>query len=196
MPERGGVSSRPQKAPLMRGNTSCRQHRSAAAICHMPILISYSRQIVAAVRTIKRKKEESVSRVNSRIVPVCCTILTYVHNYVNIITVDYLLSCLLKLVKIYSFYSFFSILPVILILVNKRLSITTYTIENDLTVVSKWPNKLVFCTEAILGLSYTVLEEIRVSPKIMASLLSSGTLFQTLAVADSQLLFRHVRRPS
>jgi len=25
------------------------------------------------------KKEESVSRVNSRIVPVCCTILTYVH---------------------------------------------------------------------------------------------------------------------
>ena len=49
------------------------------------------------------KKEESVSRVNSRIVPVCCTILTYVHNYVNIVTVDYLLSCLVKLVKIYSF---------------------------------------------------------------------------------------------
>jgi len=36
---------------------------------------------------------------------------------------DYLLSCLVKLVKIYSFYSFFSILPVILILVNKRLSL-------------------------------------------------------------------------
>ena len=52
------------------------------------------------------KKEESFSRVNSRIVPVCCTILTYVHNYVNIVTVDYLLSCLVKLVKIYS-YSFF-----------------------------------------------------------------------------------------
>ena len=53
------------------------------------------------------KKEESVTRVNSRIVPVCCTILTYVHDYVNIVTVDYLLSCLVKLVKIYSFYSFF-----------------------------------------------------------------------------------------
>jgi len=55
------------------------------------------------------KKEETVSRVNSRIVPVCCklSILTYVHNYVNIVTVDYLLSCLVKLVKIYSFYSFF-----------------------------------------------------------------------------------------
>ena len=55
----------------------------------------------------KIEKEESVSRVNSRIVPVWCTILTYVHNYVNIVTVDYLLSCLVKLVKIYSFYSFF-----------------------------------------------------------------------------------------
>ena len=66
---------------------------------------------------VKRlKKVESVSRVNSRIVPVCYTTLTYVHNYVNIVTVDYLLSCLVKLVKI---YSFFSILPVILILVNK-----------------------------------------------------------------------------
>ena len=32
----------------------------------------------------KIEKEESVSRANSRIVPVCCTILTYVHNYVNI----------------------------------------------------------------------------------------------------------------
>jgi len=54
---------------------------------------------------VKRlKKEEPVSRVNSRIVPVCCTILTYVHNYVNIVTVDYLLSCLVKLVKIYSFF--------------------------------------------------------------------------------------------
>ena len=52
------------------------------------------------------KKEESVSRVNSRIVPVCCTILTYyVHNYGNIVTVDYLLSCLVKLVKIYSFFN-------------------------------------------------------------------------------------------
>ena len=51
---------------------------------------------------------------------ICCTILTYVHNYVNIVTVNYLLSCLVKLVKI---YSFFSILPVILILANKRLSI-------------------------------------------------------------------------
>jgi len=47
-----------------------------------------------------------VSRVNSRIVPVCCTILTCVHNYVNIVTVDYLLSCLGKLVKIYSYSSF------------------------------------------------------------------------------------------
>ena len=54
------------------------------------------------------KKEESVSGVNSRTVPVCCIILTYVHNYVNIVTVDYLLSCLVKLVKIYSFYSFFN----------------------------------------------------------------------------------------
>ena len=27
---------------------------------------------------------------------------TYVHNYVNIVSVDYLLSCLVKLVKIYS----------------------------------------------------------------------------------------------
>ena len=51
------------------------------------------------------KKEETASRVNSRIVPVCCTILTYVHNYVNIVTVDYLLSCLVKLVKIYSFFN-------------------------------------------------------------------------------------------
>ena len=56
----------------------------------------------------KIEKEESVSRINSRIVPVCCTILTNVHNYVNIVTVDYLLSCLVKLVKIYSFYSFFN----------------------------------------------------------------------------------------
>jgi len=56
----------------------------------------------------KFKKEESVSRVNSRIVPVCCTILTHVHNYVNIVTADYLLSCLVKLIKIYSFYSFFN----------------------------------------------------------------------------------------
>jgi len=53
------------------------------------------------------KKEESVSRVNSRIVLVCCTILTYVHNYANIVTVDYLLSYLVKLVRIYSFCSFF-----------------------------------------------------------------------------------------
>ena len=53
------------------------------------------------------KKDESVSRVNSRIVPVCCTILTYVHNYVNIVTVDYLLSCLVKLVKI-NFILFFN----------------------------------------------------------------------------------------
>jgi len=45
---------------------------------------------------------------SSRIVPVYCTILTYVHNYVNIVTVDYLLSCLVKLVKIYSFNSFFN----------------------------------------------------------------------------------------
>ena len=45
------------------------------------------------------------------------------YNYVNVVTVDYLLSCLVKLVKIYSLYSFFSILPVIMILVNKRLSI-------------------------------------------------------------------------
>ena len=51
------------------------------------------------------KKEEPVSRVNSRVVPVCCTILTYVHNYVNIVTVDYLLSYLVKLVKIYSFFN-------------------------------------------------------------------------------------------
>jgi len=41
------------------------------------------------------------------IVPACCTILTYVHNYVNVVTVDYLLSCLVKLVKIYSLYAFF-----------------------------------------------------------------------------------------
>ena len=54
------------------------------------------------------EKEESVSRVNSRIVPVCCTILTYVHNYVNIVTVDYLLSCFVKLVKIFSFFLFFN----------------------------------------------------------------------------------------
>ena len=55
---------------------------------------------------VKRlKKEEPVSRVNSRIVPVCCTILTYVHNYVNIVTVDYLLSYLVKLVNIYSFFN-------------------------------------------------------------------------------------------
>ena len=51
------------------------------------------------------KKEEPVSRVNSRIVPVCCSILTYVHNYVNIVTVDYLLSCLVKFVNIYSFFN-------------------------------------------------------------------------------------------
>jgi len=32
--------------------------------------------------------------------------LTYVHNYVNIVTVDYLLSWLVKLViKIYSFFN-------------------------------------------------------------------------------------------
>ena len=55
------------------------------------------------------KKEESVSRVNSRIVPVCCTILTYVHNYVTIVTVDYLLSCLVKLVKIYSFFQYYQL---------------------------------------------------------------------------------------
>ena len=56
---------------------------------------------------VKRlKKEEPVSRETSRIVPVCCTILTYVHNYVNIVTVDYLLSCLVKLVKIYSILFF------------------------------------------------------------------------------------------
>ena len=77
---------------------------------------------------VKRlKKRRIVSRVNSLIVPVCCTILTYVHNYVNIVTVDYLLSCLVKLVKI---YSFFSILPVILILVNKRLSNCKRLIRN------------------------------------------------------------------
>ena len=59
-----------------------------------------------------------------------CTSLLYYFNicpqlsyYVNAVTVDYLLSCLVKLVKIYSFYSFFSILPVILIPVNKRLSL-------------------------------------------------------------------------
>jgi len=34
--------------------------------------------------------------------------IAYFHNYVNIVTVDYLLSCLVKLVKIYSFYSFFN----------------------------------------------------------------------------------------
>jgi len=44
-------------------------------------------------------------RVNSRIVPVCSTILTHVHNYVNTVTVDYLLSRLAKLVKIYSFFN-------------------------------------------------------------------------------------------
>ena len=38
----------------------------------------------------------------------CCTILTYVHNYVNIVTVEYLLSCLVKLVKIFSFFLFFN----------------------------------------------------------------------------------------
>ena len=59
---------------------------------------------------VKRlKKEESVSRVNSRIVPVCCTILTYVHNYVNIVTVDYLLSPLVKLVKICSFFQYYQL---------------------------------------------------------------------------------------
>jgi len=57
----------------------------------------------------KIEKEESVSRVNSRIVPVCCTILTYVHNYVSIVTVDYLLSCLVKLVKIYSFFQYYQL---------------------------------------------------------------------------------------
>jgi len=36
------------------------------------------------------KQEESVLTVNSRIVSVCCTVLTYVHNYVNIVTVQYL----------------------------------------------------------------------------------------------------------
>jgi len=63
--------------------------------------------VISCYPAKRLKKEESVSRVNSRIVPVCCTILTYVHNYVNIVTLDYLLSCLVKLVKIYSFYSFF-----------------------------------------------------------------------------------------
>jgi len=37
-----------------------------------------------------------------------CTILTYVHNYVNIVTVDYL-TCLVKFVMIYSFFQYYQL---------------------------------------------------------------------------------------
>ena len=69
----------------------------------------YLLEITKKLKRKKLKKEEPVSRVNSRIVPVCCTILTCVHNYVNIVTVDYLLSCLVKLVKIYSFFQYYQL---------------------------------------------------------------------------------------
>jgi len=46
--------------------------------------------IISCYPSKRLKKEESVLRVNSQTVSVCRTILTFVRNYVNIVTADYL----------------------------------------------------------------------------------------------------------
>ena len=56
------------------------------------------------------KKEESVFKIKSWTVIVCCTILIYVQNYACIVMIY-----LAKLVKIYCF----SLLPVVIDLVNR-----------------------------------------------------------------------------